>query len=212
MRYFLIALGMLAAMQSWAEAEIEIFVDGLFENKAVLTINGQRHLMKVGETTDGVTLVSSDSRKAVVKANGKREELLLSQHISAHFSAAAQAEVQIPKGQGGHYFTAGSINGYPVAFMVDTGATDIAMNMNQARRLGLDLKRGRPGISNTAGGMVDTLQVTLGKVSVGSIVTHDISATVVLGDHPTQILLGNSFLSKVEIREQSGVMVLRKKY
>ncbi len=212
MRYLLIALGMLAVMQGQAQAEIEIFVDGLFENRAVLTINGERYLMKVGDTRDGVTLVSSDSRRAVVEANGRREELLLSQHIAAHFSAASQAEVRIPKGQGGHYFTAGSINGYPVAFMVDTGATEIAMNMHQARRLGLDLKRGQPGMSNTAGGIVDTLQVVLAKVNVGSITAHNIAATVVLGDHPTQILLGNSFLSKVEISEQSGVMVLRKKY
>lgn len=212
MRYFLIALWFLVAVPGRAQGEIEIFVDGLFENRAVLTINGKRHLMKVGETTDGVTLVSSDSRRAVVEANGRRQELLLSQHIAAHFSAASQAEVQIPKGLGGHYFTAGSINGYPVAFMVDTGATDIAMNMHQARRLGLDLKRGQPGKSNTAGGIVDTLQVVLAKVSVGSIIAHNIAATVVLGDHPTQILLGNSFLSKVEISEQSGVMMLRKKY
>ena len=191
----------------------EIIVSGLFKDKAMLTIDGTPRLLKVGASSpEGVKLLSSNSQQASIIVDGQVMTLSLSQRISSVFKKPKFAEVKIPRSNNGHYFTAGAINGRPAKFMVDTGATAIAMNINEARRLGIDLRKAEPGMASTAGGMVNTFRVTLAKVSVGSITVHNIAASVVDGNHPEQILLGNSFLSKVEMVEQAGVLVFRKKF
>jgi len=191
----------------------EIIASGLFKDKALLTIDGKPRLLKVGASSpEGVTLLSSNSQQASILVEGQTLTLHLSQRISTAFKKPKFTEVKIPRGRNGHYFTAGAINGRPAKFMVDTGATVIAMNINEARRLGIDLRQAKPGRSSTAGGMVDTFRVVLDKVSVGSVTLHSIPASVIDGDFPEQILLGNSFLSKVEMTEQAGVLVFRKKY
>lgn len=196
-----------------ALAAPEIIASGLFKDKALLTINGTPRLLKVGETSpEGVTLRSSDSRQASVVVDGQVSTLLLSQRIASTFKKPALAEVIIPRSDNGHYFTAGYINGRPAKFMVDTGATAIAMNINEARRLGIDLRNAKSGMASTASGVVEILHVTLGKVSIGGITLHNIAASVVDGDYPEKILLGNSFLSKIEMTEQAGMLVFRKKF
>ena len=191
----------------------EIIASGLFKDKALLTIDGKPRLLKIGASSpEGVKLLSSDSQQASILVEGQTLTLHLSQRISTAFKKPKFSEVKIPRGRNGHYFTAGAINGRPAKFMVDTGATVIAMNINEARRLGIDLRQAKKGMSSTAGGMVETFRVVLDKVSVGSVTLHRISASVIKGDFPEQILLGNSFLSKVEMTEQAGVLVFRKKH
>ena len=194
-------------------ASPEIIASGLFKDKALLTINGSPRLLRVGVSSpEGVKLLSSNSQQASILVAGETITLRLSERISTAFKKPEFSEVKIPRGNNGHFFTAGSINGRPAKFMVDTGATSVAMNINQARRLGINLRHAKTGFASTAGGVVETFRVTLDKVSVGSITLHNIKASVVDGDYPTNILLGNSFLSKIEMTEQAGVMVFRKKY
>ena len=191
----------------------EIIASGLFKDKALLTIDGKPRLLKVGASSpEGVKLLSSNSQQASILVEGQTLTLHLSERISTAFKKPKFSEVKIPRSSNGHYFTAGTINGRSAKFMVDTGATVIAMNINEARRLGIDLRQAKPGMSSTAGGMVETFRVVLDKVSVGSVTLHSIPASVIKGNFPEQILLGNSFLSKVEMTEQSGVLVFRKKY
>ncbi len=194
-------------------ASPEIIASGLFKDKALLTIDGKSRLLKVGASSpEGVKLLSSDSQQANILVEGQTLTLHLSERISTAFKKPKFSEVKIPRSRNGHYFTAGAINGRPAKFMVDTGATAIAMNINEARRLGIDLRQAKAGMSSTAGGMVETFRVVLDKVSVGSVTLHSIPASVIKGDFPEHILLGNSFLNKVEMTEQSGVLVFRKKY
>ena len=194
-------------------ASPEIIASGLFKDKAMLTINGTPRLLRVGVSSpEGVKLLSSNSQQASILVDGETVTLRLSERISTAFKKPAFSEVKIPRGRNGHFFTAGAINGRPAKFMVDTGATSVAMNINEARRLGINLRNAETGFASTAGGVVETYRVTLDKVSVGSITLHNITASVVDGDHPSDILLGNSFLSKVEMTEQAGVMVFRKKF
>lgn len=196
-----------------AASATDVEVNGLFKGRAVLTINGAQRLMKEGELSpEGVKLISSDSRQAVVEVDGERATLGLSQQISASYREVKPVEVRVSRSRNGHYFVGGFINGHSVHFMVDTGATNIALNLNDARRLGIDYRRGNPGAVSTAGGMVDAFHTQLDKVTVGNITLHQIPATVVVGDFPAQVLLGNSFLNRVEISEKDGVMVLRKKF
>jgi len=194
-------------------ASPEIIASGLFKDRALLTIDGNPRLLRVGASSpEGVKLLASNSQQASILVEGETITLYLSQRISTAFKKPKFSEVKIPRSSNGHYFTAGTINGRPAKFMVDTGATVIAMNINEARRLGIDLRQAKPGMSSTAGGMVETFRVVLDKVSVGSVTLHSIPASVVNGNYPEQILLGNSFLSKVEMTEQAGVLVFRKKF
>lgn len=208
---YLALIGLLTVLVGWAAPDIR--VQGLFGGSAVLVINGKQRLLKQGQTSpEGVKLVSSDSHQAVVEVEGQQVTLGLSQHISSTFQAAEQAEVRIPRSPNGHYMVSGFINGHPVDFMVDTGATSVAMNLNDAKRLGVDFRRGKHANASTAGGIVNAFEVDLDKLVIGNITARQVSATIVVGNFPSNVLLGNSFLSRVEMTEEEGVMVLRKKY
>ncbi|MBQ0798828.1 MAG: TIGR02281 family clan AA aspartic protease [Porticoccaceae bacterium] len=208
----LVCVGISAGTLSWSALAIDIRVVGLFGNRALIEIDGKQHFLRVGQTSpEGVKLLESSSKGARVEHEGKRHTLGLSEHIASNFSEARQAEVNLVRGDYGHYFGSGAINGYPFDFMVDTGASSIAMNSQHAKRLGLKLERKNRGAASTAGGMVQTYQVMLNKVSVGGITHYNIPAAVIEGNYPEVILLGNSFLAKVEMTEQNGVMVLREK-
>lgn len=188
----------------------EIKVDGLFKGKAMLTINGNRQFLREGETSqEGVLLISSDSKKAIVEFGGARKTLMLSDQISGTFSEAKETEVRISRRADGHYYVGGSVNGRKVEFMVDTGATVIAMNSSDAERLGVDLRSAEQGAVGTAGGVVVAHFVDVPQVTVGAITVPYVKVAVLEGEFPQQILLGNSFLSRVNMTQESGVLVLR---
>lgn len=192
---------------------VNVQVNGLFGGSAVLTIDGKQRLLKKGQTSpEGVKLLSSSSKKAVLQIKGKRVELGLTGIISSQFKTAEVAEIRIPTGENGHYFVRGQINGRSTNFMVDTGASYVAMNINEAKRLGINYRNGVKSSSSTAGGVVETYVVTLDSLRIGNIVVHKVRAGVVMGDSPVPILLGNSFLSRVKMSVESGVLVLKKKF
>ncbi len=210
-KWFFIAL--LALSAGAAASDLDIQASGLFRDRAILTIGGESRLLRVGEISpEGVKLVASDSSQAVIEIDGEREVLTLSGRIAATFSQAEVAEVRIQRGADSHYSVWGTINGRNVEMLVDTGASAVAMNSGQARRLGIDYENGQPGIATTASGRVDTRIVTLNRVSIGNISVDNVSAVVIEGDYPPRILLGNSLLSRIEMSEESGVLVLRQKY
>lgn len=113
----------------------------------------------------------------------------------------------------GMYSTTGFINGHPVNFLVDTGATWIAMNANQARSLGINFRYiGKRGAVSTANGVATVYRVNLDKVRVGEIELNNVAAGVLEGNSPSQVLLGNSFLNRVEMQRQGQVMLLKQKF
>ncbi|MBV1931552.1 MAG: TIGR02281 family clan AA aspartic protease [Porticoccaceae bacterium] len=212
-KYFVAVFALLLLLSSKLWAGPEIIANGLFANKAMLTIDGNTRFLKAGETSpEGVKLLRSSSKQAVIEVDGKPVTLKVSQRISSSFKAAERTVVNLPRGKNGHFYARGAINGYPTSFMVDTGATSVAMNQNHARQFGIDASKGTESAASTAGGIVKTHMVTLQKVSVGGITVHNVPASIVDGDFPAQILLGNSFLSQVDMSEQAGVLVLKKKF
>jgi len=191
----------------------EIRVQALFKDRAVLEIDGRREVLKVGESTDaGVQLKRADSRSAVLVIDGVEQEVLLGRHIGSRFRPPPDgAKVAIYPDRAGMYFTQGSINGTPVEFLVDTGATHLVLSSDEAQRIGIDFqKQGRPGQASTASGMVQTFNLELATVSVGPIRLHDVSASIIVGASPPQVLLGNSFLGQLELKREGQVLELRK--
>ena len=191
----------------------EIVVLGLFKNKALVKIDGKQRVLKKGKTSpEGVTLIYSDSDVATLDVNGKQSEFKLGHHVGTNFKQKRLAEAKILP-VNGMYSTTGFINGHPVRFLVDTGASSIAMNVHQARSLGINFRYiGKRGSASTANGVVPIYQIVLDKVKVGEIELTNVAAGVLEGDSPRQVLLGNSFLNRVEMQRQGQVMLLKKKF
>lgn len=192
----------------------EVMVLGLFKDKAVLRIDGNRRVLAVGQTSpEGVKLIAADSDGATLEIDGEERRLPLGSHIGATYSAPQQPEVQIWPDTDGMYKAVGSINGFPVNFLVDTGATSIAMNERQARRLGIDFRlKGKPGTVTTASGVVEVYGVRLDRVKVGDILLRNVQAVVLTGGRPEEVLLGMSFLGRLDMRRDGQVMLLKKKF
>ncbi len=191
-----------------------ILVLGLFKDRAVIRIGKQQHMLRVGETTpEGVKLIEADSEKAVLEFKGKKDTYFLGQHISSHFKKAEiKGEANIWP-VNGMYMVAGAINGQPVKFMLDTGASWISMNSQHARRLGLDYRvSGKRRSVSTANGIVQVFVLNLDRVRVGDIILHHVDAAVLEGHSPTEILLGMSFLERVDIQRKGQMMILKKKW
>lgn len=193
-----------------AAATVE--VRALFTGGALLTINGDNKLLKQGATYQGVTLVSADSKKAVVRVGDKQYSLNMSKRISANFKAADNSEVRLAPSRGGHYRTPARINNQPVTVMVDTGATTVAMSLPQAKALGIDYRNGVLTRVSTANGVVNAYGVMLSEVTVGTVTVKNVEALVSLSDFPDTVLLGNSYLQRVRMFTENGVLVFQSQY
>jgi len=192
-----------------------IDVVGLFKDKAVLVIDGTRRVLTLAEVSpEGVKLLAVESDYAVLEVSGKRSIHKLGQSgsVSTTFSSVPVTEVRIARDPIGMYHSQGSINGTAVKFLVDTGATTVALNGSQARRLGIDFKKhGKPIPINTASGNTVGYLITLDRVKVGAIELFGVEAAVLDGNEPQEALLGMSFLGRLEIQNDAGLLRLRKK-
>jgi aspartyl protease family protein len=122
-------------------------------------------------------------------------------------SESGLPQVVLRRNRAGQYVAGGRINGEPVVFMVDTGATDVALPLPLARRLGLRLQPG--GISTTANGRVETWRTRLDSVDVGGLVLRDVRASVLPNMPGEEVLLGMSYLKHLELIQRDGNLTLR---
>lgn len=115
-------------------------------------------------------------------------------------------EVVLQANRQGHYVVSGAINGTAVEFLLDTGATDVALSANLARRLGL--KKGMRGIATTANGNVTVYATRIKQLQIGSIILYDVPASINPGMDDF-ILLGMSALRRVEFSQRDNQLTLR---
>jgi aspartyl protease family protein len=215
-RHWLAAVAASAASASLAAAAAPgsgVALAGQMGNKALLVIDGQPLTLAVGETARGVRLLQLAADSAVVERDGLRSSLRSGAApvaLGGGVPASSAREVVIPAGTGGHFVTSGSINGRPVRFMVDTGATLVALGKAEAQRLGIDLRQAEPALSQTAGGVVRVQLVKLASVKVGDVELYNVAGVVVPGEMP-QVLLGNSFLSRLQMRRDNDLLRLELK-
>lgn len=211
MRRLFLILFLVAPLVVSAE---QIQVLGLFTGKAILMIDGQRHTLAVGESTpEGVRLIAADSDSAVIEMNGQRRKLELGSQISSYYPEAKKKVVDIYPDSAGMYRVSGSINDHSVNFLVDTGASAIAMNRGLAERLGIDYRqKGIMGMAETASGKVPVYQVKLDKVTVGTIRIFNVLAMVIEGQQPSQVLLGQSFLNQLHMKREGALLRLEQSH
>lgn len=194
-----------------ARAIENVQVVALFKNSAMVKIDGKQRMLRVGATSpEGVTLISASSREAVLEIDGKRDTFVLGRQISASYVRSTDPVVRIVRGNYGMFRVTGSINGQMVDFMVDTGATNVSMSGDEATRLGIDYIRfGKEGYVSTASGIERSYSLNLAKVKVGEIALENVEATVTPGDFPDEVLLGNSFLSRLKMKNDGRTLELR---
>ena len=213
-RIFLLVTALLAVSAAAVIAAPDIRVVGLFKDRAVVSIDGRQRILRVGETSpEGIRLIAADSEAAVLEVDGKEIRGTLDGRVSAHSKSPASQAVQIARNNAGMYTTVGSINGLPVNVLVDTGATQVAMNSTAARRLGIDYRVvGTASSVTTASGVEHAWVVSLDEVKVGSILLKNVTGIVLEGPQPSKVLLGMSYLGQLEITNNGRLMTLRKKY
>jgi aspartyl protease family protein len=153
-------------------------------DQATVEVAGQRQVLRVGE--------------APVSVGGGRP-------------GGRGNRIVMTAGSGGHYLAQGSINNRPASFMVDTGATSVAMGVPDAERMGIDFRRGTPGFGGTANGMVQMWRVKLASVRIGDVEVFDVDGAVVNASMP-YVLLGNSFLNRFQMTRDNQLLVLERRY
>ena len=188
---------------------------GMLGNKALLVVNGAApKTVAAGDSHEGVKVLSTSSDQAVIEQSGKRFTVRMGEapvHISATKSSGKSNKIFLTASSGGHFMTAGQVNGRAVQFMVDTGATSIAMSALDAERAGLNYKLGQPVMMSTANGVTQGFRIKLDSVRVGDVEVLDVDAVVTPQPMPF-MLLGNSFLSRFQMLRDNEQLTLTRKY
>ena len=211
----LVVAAQLLAAAAGAHAASSVMLTGTIGSRAILIVNGAPpKTVAVGETFQGVKLVSLQAEQAVVELDGKRVNLRMDTPVSiggGGGSGAGGSRIVLPADSRGHFMTQGAINGRPVTFMLDTGATSIALSADDAQRIGLDYSKGQRIQISTANGMSSGYRLRLRSVRVGDVEVYDIDAIVSPQPMPF-VLLGNSFINRFSMRRDADQMVLEKRY
>jgi len=192
----------------------DVNVIGLFPNKAVVVIDGGApRVLSVGQKpVEGVTLISTDRESATLDIDGQKKTLRIGQHHAGPTPASPSQSATLTADPRGHFVVDGQINGGPVRFLVDTGATTIALSSGDATRLGIDYRKGQPGMMGTANGMATAYALKLDTVRVGEIVLNNVDAAVLEGNPMPFALLGMSFLNRMEMKREGQTMVLIRRF
>jgi len=191
-----------------------VSMGGSLGSNALLVIDGKPRSVAVGATIEGIRLVSVTGNDAIVEIKGKRVLLRLGDaqvNLGGKASEGGGKQIVLTAQSGGHFHANGAINGRSVRFMVDTGATNVAMDRYEAERLGIDYKNGRRGITRTANGDVTVYATKLASVRIGDVQVYDVDAVVLPSPMP-YILLGNSFLTRFQMKRDNDVMTLDLRY
>lgn len=204
----------LGAGMAFDAAATDVSLVGLLPGKALVVIDGgkPRSLAVGAATPDGVKLLSLEEGAAQFEIDGRRRRLVVGQHaVSTGSDSGRPASVTLNADIRGHFITQGTVNGATMRFLVDTGATGILLGVADAARANIDFRRGQPVLSSTANGVVQVWRVTLNTVKVGEITLHEVDGAVSETDQPI-VLLGMSFLNRVEMARNGSTMTLKKRY
>jgi aspartyl protease family protein len=205
---------------SIAFADTRVNVVGLFNNKALVIINGgSPQSLSAGQTSNGVKLISADSTSGTFIVEGKRQVLKMGQAASVAASAlpansdgGTNSPVTLYADANGHFLGNLSINGVSLKYLVDTGATTVALNSGDAKYAKIDYEKGQRVNMSTANGVVSAYLVTLNTLKIGTIVLNNVQATVNEGGSPAVVLLGMTAQNRLDLKRENSILTLSKKY
>lgn len=205
-------LGMSLLVAALPTHATSLVVEALLPNTAVITIDGTRKTLRIGQSHAGVKLISADANAAVVEVDGRRQTVKMHQSITSNYKAPETRVVSIPRDALMQYRTTAHVNGRQMQVIVDTGANVVAMNSAHAKSLGVDYASGQPARMETASGVTAAWVVNLRSVDVGGIRVDNVQATVAEGAFPSDILLGMTYLRHVKMSEENGVLSLSREW
>jgi aspartyl protease family protein len=211
-KFLAACLALLACAGASAQS---VALQGMLGKKALLIVDGSApKSVAPGESHQGVKVVSTSGDQAVIEINGKRHTLRVGEapaSVGGGGGGERGTKIVLTAGSGGHFMAQGTINGRPVQFMVDTGATMIGLGAAEAERLGLNYKAGQQGVVTTANGMAPAWRMSLASVRIGDVEVHGVDAVITPQPMP-YILLGNSFLTRFQMKRENDQMVLERRF
>lgn len=205
--------GALLALATGPSTAADVALIGVVPGKAaVLAIDGGNpKLVKIGQRWQGIRVIAVDKQHAVVEVDGTQQRLPLGQHYRSGGATSDREKVVLAADPRGHFLVDGAVNGGRVRFILDTGATVVALPGVDANRLGIDYRKGRRGTINTANGTTTAWGIQLDTVKVGDIELRNVDAVVV--ESGLEIaLLGMTFLNRVEMKRDGSMMTLIRRY
>jgi len=210
MRHF-ICLSLLISAAVFAGDDVAL-IGVIGDKAAVLALaGGGPKTVKVGQTWNGVTVVSVTREHATVEIDGSRRILTLGQHYRSGQVVSSRESVTLAADPRGHFFADAAVNDIPMRFVVDTGASAVVLSAADALRLGIDWHKGARRTMQTANGPTAGYLVKLDKVRVGGIELHDVDG-VILEQGMGVGLLGMSFLNRLEMRRDGDSMTLTRRF
>lgn len=117
---------------------------------------------------------------------------------------AGESELVLKRNRSGHYVSPGEINGVKVTFLVDTGATYVAVPSALAKKAGLP--RGAEAQSITASGKTSVWMTEIDEMKLGPIVMREVRASIIPSMPGDEVLLGMSFLKHLRLEQQGDVL------
>ncbi|MDQ7048310.1 MAG: TIGR02281 family clan AA aspartic protease [Enterobacterales bacterium] len=214
---FLVFISSVSGEQKNIQRQDQIRVLVLFKNAAMIEYQGQQKLLRNGQTFRDIKLISADSHKAKFLIDGNKLTLGLHQNKIGGNVYSVEAKtpsklLQIPRDNTGMFRKAGFINGVQVQFLIDTGASQVAMNETTARLVGLQYQlKGYKTQVSTASGNSSAWVIKLNKVQLGDFVVNQVEALVIQGDGPAEVLLGMSFLQKFSIHHDGQMLKISRR-
>ncbi|CAA9393555.1 MAG: Transporter [uncultured Ramlibacter sp.] len=204
---------LLAAPAAWSQT---VALQGMLGGRALLIVDGGApKTVAAGETHKGVKVLSTAGDQAVVEIGGRRHTLRVGEAPASVGGSGNESptgqRIVLTASSGGHFLAEGRINGSAAYFMVDTGASVVGMGASDAERLRIDYRSGQVVRMSTANGTALGWRVKLATVRIGDVEIRDVDAIV--GQQPMPyILLGNSFLTRFQMRRDNDMMVLERRY
>lgn len=190
----------------------EVGLAGMMGSRAMLMIDGgEPQAVRVGEMLNGVKLLSIQGDQALVEIGGKKRSLRIGQHAIGTSAGDGTSKIILTADNQGHFYTTGTINGASIRFVVDTGASMIALGASDAKRMGLDFAKGERGVTMTANGQSVVSKVQLNNVRVGDVTLNNVDAVILQTEMPVA-LLGMSFLNRMEMMRDGDTMTLKKRF
>ncbi|RYF01261.1 MAG: TIGR02281 family clan AA aspartic protease [Comamonadaceae bacterium] len=188
-----------------------VALSGILGHKALLVVDGSNpRAVAAGETHQGVTVITVGRDEATVQVGGERRRVLLGEAPVSIRAANAGQRIVLQSDSTGHFGSGGSINGQVMQYIVDTGASFVAIGQPEAERMGLPFKQGQPVVMSTANGRTQGWRFKLDSVRIGDVEVRGVDAVVTPMAMP-YVLLGNSFLSEFQMTRAGTEMVLERR-
>ena len=213
MRYPLTCLSTALAFCLPAQVQAQdVALAGILGGKALLVVNGSAPRgVAPGESHMGVQVVSVGREDAVVDSAGGRRSLRLGEAPVRVGGSGTGQRVVLKADARGHFVSSGQINGRIMQYMVDTGASTVAIGRPDAQRMGLKFEeQGQSVRMNTANGVAQGWRMRLDSVRVGDVELRGVDAIITPQPMP-YVLLGNSFLREFEMSRNGDEMMLLKR-